>query len=406
VLGTKKADVLSNADYREIGKALGLKFNGPMSDWSGASTADQMLSLYQYARATRRDPYDVWCQFPSDIDWWTLDLVIRTLEEYKDVHKKSDFTDLLEGYLERGVSLPVEVAFIDEYQDLSQLLSDVAEKMFANAERIYYAGDDRQAVHLWAGAEPHYLINFSGEIEVLGHSHRLPRQIFRVANDIAGRIQEKLPQEWTPADKEGVVERAMKPEHVDLSSGEWYLLARNTHHLKWWKDVCRQQGVPFQYKGERSVKSSHVQAIQAWERLRNGKMISGENAKVLGSLLGLDWSVIEGLDYGCEDLGIEPNKPWYEALTAIPVQEREYYQAIKRRGENLADEPRIRIDTYHGTKGGEVPNVALLTDMTNRTYTGYVKQPDAEHRVFYVGVTRASEKLVIVEPQTSNYYRI
>jgi hypothetical protein len=406
-LGVKKNDMMGGADYGEIGKHLGIKLSSPQSDWTSASYGDQMLGLYQYARSTRRDIYDVWRDHHFGIDWYELDQFVRTLQEYKKVHEKLDFTDLLELYLQNGVSIPVDVAFVDEYQDLSPLLASVAEKMFANAERIYYAGDDRQAVHVWAGAEPQYLIDFPGEIEVLSHSYRLPRKVFALADDVAGRIENKLDQEWTPAYKDGVIDRAMKPEHVDLSQGEWYLLARNSHHLKRWKDVCYQQGVPFETKQGRSVDPKHVDAIRAWEALRSGGSITGESAKILSSLIRLSVVPLEGLEYTAEDLGVDADKVWHEALTGISMADREYYRSLRRNGEKLGAEPRIFISTMHGVKGGERPNVALLTDMTKRTYDSYMKYgADAEHRVFYVGLTRASERVVVVEPQTKNYYRV
>ena len=70
-----------------------------------------------------------------------------------------------------------------------------------------------------------------------------------------------------------------------------------------------------------------------------------------------------------------------------------------RRGEKLTNDPRVRIETIHGAKGAEAEHVLLLTDLTYRTYAGYMLDPDSEHRVFYVGVTRASETLNLVAPR-------
>jgi ATP-dependent exoDNAse (exonuclease V) beta subunit len=34
------------------------------------------------------------------------------------------------------------------------------------------------------------------------------------------------------------------------------------------------------------------------------------------------------------------------------------------------------------------------------------RDPDSEHRVFYVGATRAREELVVVRPRTSRHYEV
>ena len=39
-------------------------------------------------------------------------------------------------------------------------------------------------------------------------------------------------------------------------------------------------------------------------------------------------------------------------------------------------------------------------------YSSYLKNPDDEHRVFYVAVTRAKENLYIVEAQKQQGYRM
>lgn len=62
----------------------------------------------------------------------------------------------------------------------------------------------------------------------------------------------------------------------------------------------------------------------------------------------------------------------------------------------------IRLSTIHGAKGAEADNVVLFTDVSPATYEQI--DSDAEHRVWYVGITRARKKLYIVEPQSSCFY--
>jgi superfamily I DNA/RNA helicase len=86
--------------------------------------------------------------------------------------------------------------------------------------------------------------------------------------------------------------------------------------------------------------------------------------------------------------------------------DREYYRAVRRRGESLLKVPRITVSTIHQVKGGEADHVMLATDMSHSCYRSLQTNPDSEHRVFYVGATRAKESLHIIYPQTSKFYRL
>ena len=79
---------------------------------------------------------------------------------------------------------------------------------------------------------------------------------------------------------------------------------------------------------------------------------------------------------------------------------------LEQVGENIKGEPRIRVSTIHQAKGGECDNVVILLDLGRIVYKSYTKNPDDEHRVFYVAVTRAKENLYIIEAQTHQGYRI
>lgn len=63
---------------------------------------------------------------------------------------------------------------------------------------------------------------------------------------------------------------------------------------------------------------------------------------------------------------------------------------------------KIKVSTIHGAKGTEADNVVLYTDVSPATYEHL--DTDAEHRVWYVAVTRAKKKLIIIQPNTDNFY--
>jgi len=97
---------------------------------------------------------------------------------------------------------------------------------------------------------------------------------------------------------------------------------------------------------------------------------------------------------------------WSEALDKIPETDRAYVTALLRRGEKFNAEPRISLSTIHGSKGGEADNVVLYTSLTKAADDDMQRNPDDMHRVFYVGITRTKDTLVLVEPEDAarSYY--
>ena len=87
---------------------------------------------------------------------------------------------------------------------------------------------------------------------------------------------------------------------------------------------------------------------------------------------------------------------------------RNQYQlgSLRRLREEYDNSSRIKVSTIHGIKGGEADHVLLLTDIARRTYDRMEENPDDEHRVFYVAITRARESVHIIEPRTPYYYDI
>ena len=107
--------------------------------------------------------------------------------------------------------------------------------------------------------------------------------------------------------------------------------------------------------------------------------------------------------YSIQDTALKPGI-WHERLNKIDIKKREYYIMLLKRGEKFNKDPRIKISTIHGVKGGEADNVLLLTDIAPKTYREMHSTPDDEIRVFYVAVTRAKESLHIVQPHTNMYF--
>jgi superfamily I DNA/RNA helicase len=77
---------------------------------------------------------------------------------------------------------------------------------------------------------------------------------------------------------------------------------------------------------------------------------------------------------------------------------------VARRIPNLSEARRkaIWIGTIHSVKGGEADVVYLAPGFTSRAW--HMTPPDDLHRLIYVGVTRAREELVILDPGKAYEY--
>ena len=96
---------------------------------------------------------------------------------------------------------------------------------------------------------------------------------------------------------------------------------------------------------------------------------------------------------------------WHQSLDKVDVESQNYILNALKRGDNVKN-PRIKISTIHSMKGGECDNVVIIPDLSPAAYKSYNNNPDTEHRVYYVAVTRSKNTLHFIEPQTNRYYQI
>ena len=99
--------------------------------------------------------------------------------------------------------------------------------------------------------------------------------------------------------------------------------------------------------------------------------------------------------------GLKTEDIWHKVLTKISPTERDYFIAVRRRGEPLLKEPRIRISTIHAAKGGQADHVLLLTDISYRCHNNMQESYDDEVRVWYVAATRCKKTLNVILPHTN-----
>lgn len=420
LLGVTRGEMMQHKHWDELGAALGYTFSRYVNAHDGAAPAgrergDLLRFIEQLARARCVSMDEQIHASREEVTPQELARYLSTLAGYKRDAGVMDFTDLLERYVNEGQPAPVDVAIIDEAQDLSRLQWQMIKRVFAGVARIYVAGDDDQAIFTWSGADIDTFLSLKGEREVLGVTHRLPQSIYDYSQSIVSRLSQRFEKAATPRAEQGALHRLADWQQAPVGEGgSWMLLARNSFLLAPVKEWLHGAGMPYATVFGSSVDAKHLRAIIAWEKLRKGEALPASAVREVYDLMEVTHGHKTLPKVEADELltlldlltfhGCLTNAPWFDALTKIPARDRVYYQAIKRRGESLARPPRIYVGTIHSVKGGEADNVALLPDMTQRTWDSYERDRDAEHRTFYVGATRAKQALWLVAPTTTRSY--
>lgn len=419
--------VMDNGDWYQLARIMGLYFSSMPSEREavtrGHTRGDYLMSLWALARTSRKSLKEVYQErsldnFP-DLCLVELEHFVATVQEYKVAHNKIDFTDMLENYLVEGPDLHAEYVIADEAQDLSLLQWEVVRKLARNAKELHVAGDDDQAIHEWNGAHPVSFIDLQAdEYRVLDISHRVPRLVHSCALSITDRISKRLDKAYAPRPEPGIVERLPYLGNLDLTQGTWLLLARNLAFLPAFEKTCRDSGVSYTGEAVGGIDAKTLRCVSTWNSLLAGHTATAGEAVLLYRFMSQRDRVQRGaktklaelpseqrlsLNDLIKDHGLLFTGHWSKALDLLPDEDASYIAALEKAGE-LDKGPRIRISTIHGAKGQEADHVAILPDMTHKTFQGFQRNPDAEHRVWYVAITRARESLHIINPSTELFY--
>lgn len=413
-LGLMTTEVMSRDNWKEFGDLIGETITGKFSTTDmyavpGSNLGDKMLRVCDYCATTLMPLRDAWDEVGDGVDWWRLERFDNALNQFKSDLGKKDFTDMLLNFVEDGQPVPVRIAVIDEAQDLTAAQWAVVKLAFRGAERVYVGGDDDQAIYRWAGADVDTFLGLSEAPEVLELSHRLSPEVFDVGQRIARQIRHRYEKPYRPTEKPGVVDWHQDPSWLPLQQdeGSWLILARNGYLLEPIEEMLRARGVHYGRRGGPAASVDEVGAVSVWTALHRGlrEDVSAAEARLLYKALGRPRPALREMDrYGAEQLKLDLDQSWYTALEGIPLWRRDFYVACLNRGEDLRKPPRVIIETIHGVKGAEADHVAVLTDISRRTAESFERDPDHEHRVFYVAVTRAIQSLHLIAPQSYTRY--
>ena len=418
-LGMTKEKMMKQEDYKEFGQKCGIPIKtAKYSTEDGTFNSDnEYLTIINTARVKRMDLLEYYDSRQNilDIERGTLFLLAEELKRFKKEKGLKDFTDLLEDFLNKETLNKFEVLFIDEAQDLSLLQWDMVRKIWSRAGKTYIAGDDDQAIFKWAGADVDHFIALKEEvddIQTLDQSYRIPGgPIHELSQKIISKVQNRFDKEYKPREEIGILKRYSDITQVDMSKGEWLVLSSANYFLEDAKDLCEIQGWYFQYKGINSVPLKLLLALNNWEAWRKDAQLNHLEIKNTYEYLGSN--VLVGFQKGktlhsdvkytlkeCKEThGLITDKVWYEAFEGLDPMTETYIRNMRANGEQINKNPRIKMSTIHGAKGGEADQVLLMQDLTGAAIETFSHDPDELHRLFYTGATRAKRELHVLDPK-------
>ena len=396
----------------------------------------------------------------SDDDRLDVPEAIRAWRAWKGEQGLVGFADMLERVKERSLVPNVEYLVIDEFQDITTLQYAVYEEWRPHTERVLIAGDDDQVVYAWQGADPDLLLDEDVDEDViLPNSYRLPSRILDVVNQEVSHIEKRQEKDLEPRTEGGSVETIQSRSMLDLSrevtrtveetDETVMVLFRARYQMFQFIDEFIDQGIPFQCLTDQRMWTDRLaQYVAGIEALGADEPLTGLQARRLADMLADSafgtgdrdelFGELENREEAADvediaEFDVEPelireHAPFapdppaaadmLRKVTSFQERSVRAYFASPYRG---MDHDRVRLGTIHSAKGREADHVFVATDLTEKVVeqmAATVEQTDVsvpgdaeftkttspvptitdnERRVFYVGMSRARERLVLLE---------
>ncbi|RDI71508.1 UvrD-helicase domain-containing protein [Halopelagius longus] len=398
--------------------------------------------------------------WPSDDDRVDVPEAIRAWRSYKGNNGLVGFADMLERVRQRSLVPHVDYLVIDEFQDITTLQYDVYEEWKPHMKRVLIAGDDDQVVYAWQGADPNLLLDAERDEDVvLPNSYRLPSRILNVVNREIRHIDKRQEKDLKPRKEGGTVEGVQSPSMIELARNVRYtvekdeedqsimVLFRARYQMFQFIDEFLPLGMPFSVLTDQRMWTDRLtQYVRAIEKTEREEPVNGLEARRLADMLQdsafgsnerddlFDYIDEKKEEAGVEDLteiqietdAVKEFAPFLpdsasagDMVRKVTSFQRNSVEAYFSGEYEGMDPNQVRVGTIHSAKGREADHVFVATDLTEKVveqmaasvddedvdgveeFTSSTSPvpilTDNERRVFYVGMSRARERLVLLE---------
>jgi hypothetical protein len=439
-------NINGNDPYADFCHRHGMRYDPDQADpeailegrAAGTHTGNQLFAIHNYLTQTCKPP-EQWraAGVTIGIDdervrdllraWWAFKADPPNPYEHPLI-EHSDYINLAAS---RGLVPTVDVLLIDEFQDfpaaeyrLYKLWRDSG-----GIDRIYIAGDPNQSLYSFRGGTPYYFHETDvDEVIELKESRRCRQSIAAFGNEVLSAHPQTDPRGFSGRDDGGSVRwRSIRDKYPlrdsIIESVETYrgsptllLLTRTNYQAYRLMQDLRKAGIPFNTLGQASgVWSDELRGMLAFlnnldsdgqvfamdhityilARLPDGddrrvhideqrrRNLDGPDARVVGRDLVAsafdDFNSAMGLLHRLQIAG------WKRELLANALD-----------APASIDVSDVCVGTIHASKGLEAPAVYLFATSSDTMQQRYNRDPQTaaeEHRVYYVGATRASDDL-------------
>jgi DNA helicase-2/ATP-dependent DNA helicase PcrA len=371
--------------------------------------------------------------------------VFAIYESVKQEAEQLDFDDLLlhtSAILETDRDVTAEFRsryrcfVVDEYQDVTPLQQRVLDAWLGERDQLTVVGDANQTIYSFAGASPRYLLDFdrkypNATVVRLERDYRSTPQVVSLANRIiagatgsSSRLRLKLtavlpdgpeptyaehPDE--PAEAAAVAVQAAALIEGGTPASDIAVLYRINAQSEVYEDALSAAGVPYVVRGgERFFARAEVRQAIAALRTAANRLESADTADAR-ELVTVTREVLAGVGLSAEPPPTGALRDKWESLLSVVGIAEELADADESAGlpalvaeldqraeaQHAPTPDGVTLASLHAAKGLEWDAVFLvgLVDGTlpfQRTFD----EPDAveeERRLFYVGVTRARQRL-------------
>ncbi len=361
-------------------------------------------------------------QLPNDTK------IMAAYKEHKRAHRLIDFDDMISVCLEilqRDFAFCAQIAArydyiqVDEGQDLSRAQYDVL-RLIAPHRNLLIVADDDQSIYRFRGAEPACIFDFVRQYPDcarydLTRNYRSTQRIVAAAAQVVSRNQNRFDKHlYTKRDPgtpvrvrifSGCGEQARYVCDL-LAKGPGAILYRNGISSLAVRLLLTLRGIPYTIRGgceqvgEIGVIQDVLQGILEAERKATfllptpaktyrrmvqagfvGKMraqyeVSGEHQRFLSAVL-----------------------EFVDLLVSVCVSWKDCVALLDRMDTLVGDD--VVLSTIHSAKGLEFDTVCMI-DLVEGEFPGSGANTGAdleeERRLFYVGMTRAKERLYLCYP--------
>lgn len=393
-----RSAVMRQENYRDLGQEFGWDFTASYENFEerpnyGHGKGDELLRCYDLAKAKGISVTQEAKSGEYMFGEFAIEHFTKQFEHYKSRNGLLTFND----FLERPVELDVRLVIVDEAQDLTFLQWKFVRDSFRSCNNILIAGDDDQCIYQWSGADLNFFLKIDADITQLRFSHRCKEEIWNMCNRISTRIGRRYPKTWEPVSKGGKISVIQDPREVDISHGEWLLLVRKNKHKGTYLNACMNSGRIFHDGVRWSNEQPWFKGMLAYQLLRQGEKVNANQALSLLKFTNLVDVPRQLYEFQWEDFtwGFEGRPEWHEIATRLELQQSTYIKNCIAHGEDIFKPGNVKLATIHAAKGGEADNVMLDLRLDGIPLKQFKKDPDSERRVWYVGISRARNNLVM-----------